>query len=107
VDPVAALEQIAFYLERTQEPTYRVRAYRKAAWALAALGPDEVRRRAAAGTLTGVADVGPKTAQVAVEALDAGVPAYLERLRTDAAPLATGGEQVRSALRGDLHTHSD
>jgi putative hydrolase len=84
-----------------------VRAYRKAAWALAALGPDEVRRRAAAGTLTGVADVGPKTAQVAVEALDAGVPAYLERLRTDAAPLATGGEKVRSALRGDLHTHSD
>ncbi|MDF2967917.1 MAG: histidinol phosphatase [Nocardioidaceae bacterium] len=107
MDPVAALEQIAFYLERTQEPTYRVRAYRKAAWALAALGPDEVRRRAAAGTLTGVADVGPKTAQVAVEALDAGVPAYLERLRTDAAPLATGGEKVRSALRGDLHTHSD
>ena len=107
MDPVAALEQIAFYLERTQEPTYRVRAYRKAAWALAALGPEDVRRRAAAGTLTGVDEVGPKTAQVAVEALDAGVPAYLERLQAEARPLATGGEEVRAALRGDLHTHSD
>jgi putative hydrolase len=107
MDPVDALKQIAFCLERSQEPTYRVRAYRKAAWALAALGPDEVRRRAGAGALTAVPDVGPKTAQVAVEALEGGVPAYLERLRADAGPLAEGGEQVRAALRGDLHSHSD
>ncbi len=108
MDPVDALKQIAFCLERTQEPTYRVRAYRKAAWALAALGPEEVRRRAGAGTLTAVADVGPKTAQVAVEALESeGAPAYLERLQAEAGPLAEGGEQVRAALRGDLHSHSD
>ena len=107
MDPVDALKQIAFRLERTQEPTYRVRAYRKAAWALEALGPDEVRRRASDRTLTDVADVGPKTAQVAIEALEEGVPAYLERLMTGDRPLAEGGEQVRAALRGDLHTHSD
>ncbi len=107
MDPVDALKQIAFCLERTQEPTYRVRAYRKAAWAMAALGPDEVRRRAGAGALTAVADDGPKTAQEAVEALEGGVPAYLERLQADAGPLAEGGEQVRAALRGDLHSHSD
>jgi len=107
VDPVEALKQIAFCLERTQEPTYRVRAYRKAAWALDALGPDEVRRRAAARTLTDVADVGPKTAQAAVEAIEDGVPKYLEQLQAGHRPLAEGGEQVRAALRGDLHTHSD
>ena len=107
VDPVDALKQIAFLLERTQEPTYRVRAYRKAAWALEALGPDEVRRRAANGSLTDVTDVGPKTALAATEALEDGVPSYLERLQSAAGRLAEGGEEVRAALRGDLHTHSD
>ena len=107
MDPVDALKQIAFRLERTQEPTYRVRAYRKAAWALEALGPEEVRRRAASGSLTDVTDVGPKTALAAAQALEDGVPAYLEELMARDGPLAEGGEQVRAALRGDLHTHSD
>jgi putative hydrolase len=44
---------------------------------------------------------------VAVEALEGGVPAYLERLQADARPRAEGGEEVRAALRGDLHSHSD
>ena len=107
VDPVVALRRIAFLLERQQEATYRIQAYRKAANALAALDPDDVRRRAAAGTLTSLPDVGPKTAAVATEALAEGVPAYLERLESEVAPLTAGGEVVRAALRGDLHTHSD
>ncbi|CAN5814454.1 PHP domain-containing protein [soil metagenome] len=107
VDPVVALRRIAFLLERQQEATYRIQAYRKAANALSALDPDDVRRRAMAGTLASLPDVGPKTAAVATEALDEGVPGYLERLEAEAAPLATGGEVLRAALRGDLHTHSD
>lgn len=107
VDPVVALRRIAFLLERQQEATYRIQAYRKAANALAALDPDDVRRRAAAGTLTSLPDVGPKTAAVATEALAEGVPAYLERLESEVAPLTAGAGVVRAALRGDLHTHSD
>jgi len=108
VDPIAALRRIAFLLERQQEATYRVKAYRKAANALAALEADEVRRLAASGSLTRLADVGPKTAAVATEALDGDVPSYLAALEA-ASPdrLAAGGESLRAALRGDLHTHSD
>jgi putative hydrolase len=42
-----------------------------------------------------------------LEVLDGRVPAYLADLEATAGPLATGGEEVRQALQGDLHTHSD
>ena len=66
-------------------------------------------RRAAAGTLTELKGVGPKTAAVIVEALAGEVPGYLTKLEaeTDGSPVATGGEAAARALRGDLHTHSD
>ncbi|AMM32732.1 PHP C-terminal domain protein [Sinomonas atrocyanea] len=108
MDPVEALREIAFWLEREQAETYRVKAFRTAAGILAAMPPEDVAARAQNGSLRRVKGIGDRTFGVAREAVDGEVPAYLRELRDRAAtPLAEGGESIRGQLRGDLHAHSD
>jgi putative hydrolase len=105
---VAALSRVAFLLERRREETFRVKAYRRAADVLRQAGPEQVRTRVAAGTLTELAGVGPKTAAIAAQAVAGEVPEYLAKLEAEAAgPVATGGEHLVALLQGDCHTHSD
>jgi putative hydrolase len=106
--PVAALRRVAFLMERGREETRRVRAFRNAAATTLPLPADEVAQRVEAGTLTELAGIGPSTASVIEAAVRGEVPERLAKLEAAyAGPLTQGGRELRGALRGDLHSHSD
>jgi putative hydrolase len=106
--PYDALRRIAYLLERSRAGTYRVQAFRGAAATVLAIDPAELRSRAATGTLTELPGIGSATEAVIRETLEGELPEYLKSLEDKATePLVAGGLDVRAALRGDLHSHSD
>ena len=108
LEPYDALRRIAYLLERSRAGTYRVKAFRGAAATVLATDPIELKARAAVGTLGDLPGIGPATEAVIRATLEGETPEYLKSLEEKATePLVAGGLEVRAALRGDLHSHSD
>lgn len=101
MDPLDALTEIAYLLERERSSRYKSKAFRTAAAAIEGLSDAELRDPG----LRRRPGIGDSTYTVIREALAGGVPERLAALRAQAGP--TGGTALRAALRGDLHSHSD
>jgi len=99
--PLDALNEIAYLLERERASRYKSKAFRTAASAIEGLSDAELRDPG----LRRRPGIGDSTFAVIQQALAGGVPERLAALRETKG--AIGGEALRAALRGDLHSHSD
>lgn len=101
MDPLDALTEIAYLLERERSSRYKSKAFRTAAAAIEGLTAEQLRDPA----LRRRPGIGDSTFTVIQQALAGEVPERLATLRAEAGP--AGGAEIRAALRGDLHSHSD
>src|SRR5690242_5598291 len=94
-------------LDRSHEGGFRSKAFQGALLTAREVGEDELRRRAADGTLKDLPGIGSSTEKVIQEALAGKVPTYLRKLEQETRiAISPEAQRYRDALKGDCHTHS-
>lgn len=108
MDPVAALEEIAFLLERDRASSFKSKAFRRAADVIGAYSAEELAARVRDGRLRRTKGIGDTTYAVIAEAVGGAVPSYLVELRERSGPaVAASKPGLRAQLKGDLHSHTE
>jgi putative hydrolase len=109
VQPAEALRRIAFLLEASGAPTYKVRAFRNAASTVDSIDPDALARLHASRRLETLEGIGKSTATVIAQALSGTEPEYLAGLEAEAAVQTSSAPALAllETLRGDCHSHSN
>lgn len=105
--PVAAFERVMHCMDRAAVSGFKVKAFAGALETIRATPDDELRRRAAAGTLKELPGIGDASARLITESLTDDSPSYLDKIeaetRLDVSPEA---QVYLDALKGDCHMHS-
>ncbi len=102
----AALARAVYYLDRGFAPAGKARAFTHARSVVAELGPDELERRVATGTLGDLEGIGPSTGSVIEAAVREAEPTYLDRLEAETVLDPGVGGELRTRIKGDLHSHT-
>lgn len=106
VTPIEALERVAYLQDRGLLPSQKTAAFLRAADVLRELPEGDLERRLDDGSLTDLPGIGASTAKVITQAAEGKVPERITDLEaTTQIPLGPGAE-LRTALRGDCHSHS-
>ena len=108
VRALGGLDRAISLLDRGFADPYRIAAFAKARSTVIATSDEELRSRAEANTLHELPAVGVKTAAVIRSAVLGLADLYLAMLDEETRVAVTErGAVVRSAIKGDLHTHTD
>lgn len=102
----AALSLALYYLDRGFAPTGKARAFQKARDLVADLGEEALTRRVADGTLQELAGIGASTGSVIEDAVAGRPSPYLADLGSSTVQDPGSGAELRTRLRGDLHSHT-
>ena len=102
----AALARAVYYLDRGFAPTGKVRAFTRARAIVADLDDGELERLVRTATVTDLDGIGPSTGSVIVDAVTGAPSDYLANLERTTRIEVGEGAPVRTALRGDLHSHT-
>jgi putative hydrolase len=104
MDPVTALQRVAFLLEKSGAARYKSQAFRRAADVIRGIDADELAAMAGAGTLTRLDGIGASTAKVVTEALADDTPEYLAELERVSGGAGPGGADTADGPRRTART---
>lgn len=106
MDPLEALYRVAYLQDRGLVSSRKTAAFLRAAEVVTRLSDEELARRVDSGSLGELPGIGPSTAQVITQAASGRVPDRIVELEESTQIPLGQGRELRSAVKGDCHSHS-